>query len=151
LTGLRILPIVYSCIKNWVDAQANLPIPARWIAKADVAPIRGNQWNASTSLYGGFYMSTDSPTPVPPTGNECQLIYLRLERLRRDVASLPVDEIYRARLYRSIDLYADQILARPPDPPPPDYWSDLEALQQVTLGDRVEEMLDEMCNKRPER
>ena len=31
------------CIKKWVDAHANLPSRARWIAKADVAPLESNQ------------------------------------------------------------------------------------------------------------
>lgn len=71
------------------------------------------------------------------------IIYLRLEKLRRWVRSLPVGEEYRDRLFRSIELYADQILARP-DPPLANQWDDIEALQQVTLGDWNEEILGQL-------
>ena len=64
----------------------------------------------------------------------------RLALLRDQVLSLPVDAQYRSALLESIDTYRDQILARP------FYvscgeWNDLEALQQVTLGDAIERSL----------
>jgi hypothetical protein len=68
----------------------------------------------------------------------------RIIALRRDVAGLPVDEHYRRWLYRSINRYADQIIERP-SYAPEDGWDDLEALQQVTLGDMMEFGLREVC------
>lgn len=65
----------------------------------------------------------------------------RIMQLRHDVAGLPVDDDFRRWLYRSLNLYADQIVARPvylPD----QGWDDLEALQQVTLGDMMETWLN---------
>lgn len=61
----------------------------------------------------------------------------RIALLRSQVRSLPVDEHYRAALLQSIDTYRDQILARPRYAPH-EGWDDLEALQQVTLGDAME-------------
>jgi hypothetical protein len=58
----------------------------------------------------------------------------RIEHLHALVAGLPVDEKYREALYRSIDLYADQLINRLQG----DGLDDLEALQQVTLGDMME-------------
>lgn len=64
----------------------------------------------------------------------------RLALLRSQVLSLPVDEQYRAALLKSIDIYRDQILGRPLYAPD-EGWDDLEALQQVTLGDVMERAL----------
>lgn len=64
-------------------------------------------------------------------------LHPRIVQLRQDVARLPVDDNYRRWLYRSLNLYADQIVARP-EYPPEQGWDDLEALQQVTLGDMNE-------------
>lgn len=64
----------------------------------------------------------------------------RIYELRRIVARLPVDEEYRRWLCRSLNLYADQIVARP-HYKPEEGWDDLEALQQATLADRVESQL----------
>lgn len=66
----------------------------------------------------------------------------RIAALRRDVASLPVCEEYRAALFKSIDLYRVQIISRPVYTTG-EGWDDLEALQQVTLGDRMERWLAE--------
>ena len=42
-------------IKSWADAHANLPIRARWFAKADVA-LRSNEAEAKSALQsGGFF------------------------------------------------------------------------------------------------
>jgi hypothetical protein len=70
----------------------------------------------------------------------------RLIRLRRQVAKLPVRGEYRDALYRSIELYGSQIVARP-EYKPEDGWDDLEALQQVTLGDMLEHSLREQFGK----
>ena len=61
----------------------------------------------------------------------------RITKLRSQVLSLPVDDDYRAALLLSIDIYAEQIISRPPHAPG-EGWDDLEALQQVTLGDTLE-------------
>lgn len=65
----------------------------------------------------------------------------RIAALRRDVASLPVGEEYRAALFKSIELYRGQIISRPVYTNG-DGWDDLEALQQVTLGDRMEKWMN---------
>jgi hypothetical protein len=61
----------------------------------------------------------------------------RILELRQQVARLPVEEFYRRLLFRSINVYADQIVARP-QYAPEEGWDDLEALQQVALGDWME-------------
>jgi hypothetical protein len=66
----------------------------------------------------------------------------RIADLRRSVARLPVCEEYRAALFKSIVLYRDQIISRPVYAPE-EGMDDLEALQQVTLGDRVDQFLRE--------
>ena len=66
----------------------------------------------------------------------------RIALLRSQVHSLPVDEHYRAALLISIHTYRNQILARP-HYTPDQGWGDLEALQQVTLGDMMERALRE--------
>lgn len=71
----------------------------------------------------------------------------RLALLRSQVLTLPVDEQYRAALLASIDTYRDQILARP-HYAHDEGWDDLEALQQVTLGDLMERALHEKCEER---
>lgn len=63
----------------------------------------------------------------------------RIISLRRAVATLPVDAQYRRWLFRSINRYADQFVARP-EPTPREGWDDLEALQQVTLSDMMESL-----------
>jgi len=62
----------------------------------------------------------------------------RLALLRSQISALPVAEDYKSKLLRSIDTYRDQILARP-EVPIDGGWGDLEAIQQVTLGDMVED------------
>lgn len=64
----------------------------------------------------------------------------KVHALAYAVQRLPVDGFYRAALLRSIDRYADQIIERP-TLPPEEAWDDLEALQQVTLGDMIEAAL----------
>lgn len=60
--------------------------------------------------------------------------------LRNQVLGLPVDDQYRTGLLRSITAYRDQILSRSVYAPD-EGWDDLEALQQVTLGDMMERAL----------
>ena len=62
----------------------------------------------------------------------CQ--HSRLSALAYTVQRLPIGNYYRAALLTSIDRYAGQITERQPD----EGWDDLEALQQVTLGDMME-------------
>jgi hypothetical protein len=52
--------------------------------------------------------------------------------------------MYRAALHRSLGRYADQLVSRPRYRPE-EGWDDLEALQQVTLGDMMEERLARRC------
>jgi hypothetical protein len=64
----------------------------------------------------------------------------KLHALTYSVQRLPIGGLYRAALLRSIDRYADQFIERPTRPPE-EAWDDLEALQQVTLGDMMEASL----------
>ena len=71
----------------------------------------------------------------------------RLALLRRQVLGLPVDEHYRAQLLQSIDTYRDQILERPRYAPG-EGWDDLDALQQVTLGDMMARLHQAQVDRR---
>jgi hypothetical protein len=64
----------------------------------------------------------------------------KLHALTYTVQRLPIGGFYRAALLRSIDRYADQIIDRT-DLRSEEAWDDLEALQQVTLGDMMEASL----------
>ncbi len=64
----------------------------------------------------------------------------RVVALRESIRDMPVDGRYRSRLYHSLYKYADQIVDRPVYGPG-EGWDDLEALQQVTLGDLNERWL----------
>ena len=66
----------------------------------------------------------------------------RIALLRWQVLDLPVDEDYRALLLQSIDTWREQILERPLYARD-EGWDDLEALQQVTLGEMMERALPE--------
>lgn len=54
--------------------------------------------------------------------------------------------MYRAALHRSLGRYVGQLVSRP-HYRPEEGWDDLEALQQVTLGDIMEERLQELCGQ----
>ena len=68
----------------------------------------------------------------------------RIQALRLIVDQLPVDGAYRVVLHRSLGRYADQIVSRP-HYASDEGWDDLEALQQVTLGDMMEDRLARRC------
>ena len=67
-------------------------------------------------------------------------LHPRIYALRRAIAGMAIASEYRARLYAALYRYADQVVARPVYKPD-EGWDDLEALQQVTLGDWMEEAL----------
>ena len=75
----------------------------------------------------------------------------RIQSLREFIGRIRVDCFYKAALHRSLDRYARQFVARP-EYKPEEGWDNLEALQQVTLGDLMEESSMAMCEKwnRPE-
>ena len=64
----------------------------------------------------------------------------RIYALRRSVRGMAVSSEYASRLHIALDKYADQFVERP-HYKPSEGWDDLEALQQVTLGDWMEETL----------
>lgn len=64
----------------------------------------------------------------------------RLTKLKEDVYSLPVDSEYKRALLEAIISYGDEIINRPKNSSDKGY-DDLEALQQVTLGNRMEQLL----------
>lgn len=67
-------------------------------------------------------------------------LHPRIYALRQSIRSMAVSSEYVARLYQSLYKYADQIIERPHYRPEIG-WDDLEALQQVTLSDWMEESL----------
>ena len=71
----------------------------------------------------------------------------RIVALRIFASRVPVGAEYRARLTRSIWMYAEQIVGRPVHAPEQG-GDDIEALQQVTLSDWMEEMLHAISNGR---
>lgn len=70
----------------------------------------------------------------------------RIVALHRQLNALPVNPGYRARLRLSLYRYANQFVSRP-EPSFQDGWSDLEALQQVTLSDVLEESLRQTVDR----
>lgn len=64
----------------------------------------------------------------------------RIAALRQSLNRLPVGDEYRQRLRKALYQYADQIVERP-FYKPNEGWDDLEALQQVALGDWFEESI----------
>ena len=69
-------------------------------------------------------------------------LHPRVYALRRSLQGMAVSSEYRSRLYAALYQYADQIVERPYYKPE-EGWDDLEALQQVTLGDWVEQSIRE--------
>ena len=74
----------------------------------------------------------------------------RIVALRESIRGLPVDARYRSRLYHSLYKYADQIVDRPIHESG-EGWDDLEALQQVTLGDMNERWLQTVMLRNKKR
>lgn len=70
----------------------------------------------------------------------------RIYALRRSIRSMAVSSEYLTRLYAALYKYADQIVDRP-QYAHGEGWDDLEALQQVTLGDWMEESLMAMARR----
>ncbi len=64
----------------------------------------------------------------------------RIYALRRSIRGMAVQSEYVSRLYAALYKYADQFVTRP-HYKPDEGWDDLEALQQVTLGDWMEESI----------
>lgn len=72
-------------------------------------------------------------------------LHPRIYALRQAIRGLSVSSEYMAWLYHCLYKYADQFVERP-DYHPDDGWDDLEALQQVALGDRMEtEIRKQIC------
>lgn len=67
-------------------------------------------------------------------------LHPRIYALRKRIRGMAVSSEYVSRLYASLYRYADQII-EVPEYQPHEGWSDVEALQQVTLGDWVEESI----------
>jgi len=65
----------------------------------------------------------------------------RIALLIKQVNSLPVNDEYKSLLLDAIKNYREQILERP-EIPIDGGWNDLEALQQVTLGDMLERSIN---------
>lgn len=81
----------------------------------------------------------NSGRPEPELPGHRLRFHPRIVALRRQVTRLPVDHVYRCWLIRSLNHYADQIVARDQHAG----WDDLEALQQVALGDAMEARLSQ--------
>jgi hypothetical protein len=64
----------------------------------------------------------------------------RIYALRRSIRGMAVQSEYVSRLYAALYKYADQIIDRP-QYAHSEGWDDLEVLQQVTLGDWMEESI----------
>lgn len=75
----------------------------------------------------------------PPQPHPLRL-HPRIYALRRSIQGMAVSSEYVSRLYAALYKYADQIVDRP-QYAHDEGWDDLEALQQVTLGDWMEESI----------
>ena len=93
----------------------------------------------------GLEIITRINSENPPQPHPLRL-HPRIYALRRSIRGMAVSSEYASRLYAALYKYADQIVARP-------YysrnegWDDLDALQQVTLGDWMEESLIAMARR----
>ncbi len=81
--------------------------------------------------------------PVPPY--ELRL-HPRIVAVTHFINELPVGNEYRRWLRRSVWKYADQLIARP-EATTPEEMSDVELIQQVSLGDWNEANLHAMCSR----
>jgi len=73
----------------------------------------------------------------------------RIAALRRSIRGMAVQSEYASRLYATLDKYADQLIDRP-HYKAEEGLDDLEALQQVTLGDWMEESIRRNADDRKE-
>ena len=78
--------------------------------------------------------SENRPAPHPLR------MHPRIYALRQSIRGMAVQSEYVSRLYAALYRYADQLIAHPRYAPG-EGWDDLEALQQVTLGDWMEESM----------
>jgi len=104
------------CLKALAALGASLSLPALAIESASENDINKAWQELQSSSHHGL---ADHP---------------RVVLLRNDVLNLPVDNEYKAHLLNSIDLYYDHIINRAVYAHD-EAWDDLEAIQQVTLGD----------------
>jgi len=112
------------CLKALAALGASLSLPALTIESASQKDIDAAWLELQSSGHHGL---ADHP---------------RIVLLRNDVLDLPVDNEYKSLLLQSIELYRDHIINRPVYAPD-DGWDDLEAIQQVTLGDMGERWIRE--------
>ena len=75
-----------------------------------------------------------------PRAEQPLRMHPRIYALRRSIRGMAVSSEYVSQLYAALYKYADQFVERP-HYKPEEGWDDLEALQQVTLGDWMEETL----------
>jgi hypothetical protein len=75
-------------------------------------------------------------------------LHPRIRALRRQIGGMAVGGEYLAWLRHCLYKYADQIVARP-HYSPGEGWDDLEALQQLALGEMMEASLREMIAPDP--
>jgi guanosine-3',5'-bis(diphosphate) 3'-pyrophosphohydrolase len=76
------------------------------------------------------------------------LLELRIERLKRHVASLRVSDSYKTALYESLVRYREALIERPARIDPEEGLNDIEALHQVTMGDALENWFKEIANRK---
>lgn len=76
-------------------------------------------------------------------------LHPRIVALRRNIHGMAVQSEYVARLYAALYKYADQLIDRP-HYRQEEGLDDLEALQQVTLGDWMEESIRRIAEDRKE-
>lgn len=112
------------CLKTLAALGASLSLPALAIESASQDDINAAWLELQFSSHHGL---SDHP---------------RIALLRNDVLNLPVDNEYKAHLLNSIDLYYDHIINRTVYAHD-EAWDDLEAIQQVTLGDLNEKWFRE--------
>lgn len=130
---------------NALAAARNIPIrfepqvadPARI---AELKRLAGESREPDQGEVSGTMPPDDGEThnPTPP-GVERHPLYdhPRIAAVREAIHGIGVSNEYKARLYHSLYAYADQVVTRPICAPG-EGWSDLEAIQQVTMGDMNE-------------
>lgn len=70
----------------------------------------------------------------------------RIYALRRSIRGMAVNSQYVSQLYATLYKYADQFIDRPRYKPD-EGWDDLEALQQLTLEEWVDELIRHGCDE----